>query len=178
LSNLLTPSGRRSQAGRRAKERAEQADTKASGAALARARARDKAAGQEWSSQFAAAYFQGEIEQRLYDAGCRWRELHASYLRALEVRGVRSAAIEPSFGSAYDVDTERGQRKAKREESVVAQYDRVREKLSAYGENVMRAVHTLVIDEIYLPWKEQQDAKLGLRALAIAFGMMRPGELN
>src|SRR4051812_7419013 len=93
LSNLLTPSGRRSQTGRRAREREQEADTKSSGAALARARARDKAAGQDWSSQFAGWYFQGELEQRLYDAGMKWRELHAAYLRALDVRGVRSSAL-------------------------------------------------------------------------------------
>jgi hypothetical protein len=126
-------------------------------------------------TQFASLRIKNEVTQALYDAGLKYRECYAGFQSALEVRQVKTAVLEPSFGSSYDVDTPQGQDRAHYDKRAVTRY----ETLAAIMDvQTGRDVHDLVVNQQYLDWARLHSAKNGLKLLAIHLRLMRREDLD
>lgn len=128
-----------------------------------------------WGSQIGIMNLRGEIGLPQLEAGKRWRNLARKYQSALGVKGIKPISFERVGASCdYDPDSAEGRKLSDFEKRHCKDFEDALGCLVDAGRQSLYAVRLLCEEDHPLSWAQKQDAKCGLSALVIHWGLTGP----
>ena len=127
-----------------------------------------------WGSSYGRMHLEGVINASQLEAAKRWDLLARAYKAAIGAREVKAMDLSgPGPHSAVDPASEEGQRQAKRDAQIVADFEAARKALESFGVLSLRSIRLICEDGLTGSYVQRTYAAAGLNFLAAFWGLTK-----